>query len=245
MLKKQPKKWRIWKNRNILFIKTIRGFIISLHSRLTIFWEKKYYKLYTSIRNLPLARFFDILNTNDYRYLLKLKDYDNLPKIKMDLSEIWADIYEDFLIKSDNKEYKYRFNQIKNIDLLIVEHEQLRYALWVASLKYDDNILKFLKSKGINIDYKNYQKSFEKGKSKLKSLEYKIKFKKKEFEENNNSVKSNSTYEQIIDDIEKYKGHQIDIEKTTVLQFITYLNGLKKQIENARRKNPKGRHIKR
>lgn len=244
MLKKQPKKWQIWRIKNILFIKTIQGFIISLHLRLIIFWEKKYYKLYTSVNRLPLTRFFDILNTNDYRYLLKLKNYDNLPKIKMDLSEIWANIYEDFLIKSDNKEYKYRFNQRKNIDLLIVEYEQLRYSLWVAGLKYDEDILKFLKSKGINIDYKDYKGSFEKGKSKFKSLEYKIKFKRKEFEENNSSIKNESTYEQIIDDIEKYKGHQIDIEKTTVLQFITYLNGLKKQIENARRKNPKGRHIK-
>ena len=193
---------------------------------------------------MPLARFFDILNTNDYRYLLKLDDYDNLPDIKMDLSEVWIDIYEDYLIKSENAEYKYQLELRKSIDLLIIQHEQIRYALWVSGLKYDKNILNFLKSKGINIDYTNI-KSFERGKSKLKSLEYKIKFKKKELEKKTSDKKTNITFEQIIDDIEKYKGHQIDIEKTTVLQFITYINGLKKHAQNARRKNSKRRHIKR
>ena len=60
----------------------------------------KYKKVdfYKSIDFLPIFNFFKVIETNDYRYILKLKDYEKLPK-RINLSELetaWNKMYNDF-----------------------------------------------------------------------------------------------------------------------------------------------------
>ena len=54
--------------------------------------KRKKYKTYTDIDILPVWNYNKVKETNEYRYLLKLEDYLELPKIDFDLSKIWEDI---------------------------------------------------------------------------------------------------------------------------------------------------------
>ena len=233
------------KKRIISYIKKITEVIISWWLKIIIWKEKRSYKWYTGINTLPVARFFDVLNSGDLRYLLKLKDYDNLHKIHFKLDELWNSIYEEYLIISDNKDYKLNFNQRKQILELNTDYEKLRFSVFTYVYNQSEKAKKILIANGIPTDLKD-DLLIQKAKSKLKSIEHKIKFKTKEYKEANKKSNTNiNKYNTIIDDIEKYKGHQIDLEKTTVKTFITYINGLKKHIENAKRENRKKRYNKR
>lgn len=58
-------------------------------------------KLYRSILDLPIWNWDQVKKTEDRRYLIKLKDYDELPKI-----EVPADLWNDLL-----KQYKEDFEE--------------------------------------------------------------------------------------------------------------------------------------
>ena len=54
--------------------------------------RRKKYKTYTDIDSLPVWNYNKVKETNEYRYLLKLDDYSELPEFDFDLSKIWEDI---------------------------------------------------------------------------------------------------------------------------------------------------------
>lgn len=112
---------------------------------------------YNSFDNIPAKVFFNILKTEDYQ-LLKPKPKENK---KADLKALFMTIYDEFFLKSDNKEAKRYLELTKNIALLeykISVVKQILYLLhyYPKTRKLQADLLKALKDGcGIEIDENN------------------------------------------------------------------------------------------
>ena len=205
-------------------------YIINLWLRFVKIWDYKYYK---SIDFLPLFNFFKVIETSDYRYLLKLKDYEILPKTKHDLKLVWLDIQTQYS-KADDSNYQIiNFTQSKSMQKLQIDFLMIwnLYNLMVVAPDKKET-LKLKKLAGLeNESLKGIEK-------KLKGLRNKIEIKKKDLEKEESKP---IDYCEIIDQIEDIKGRSIDPFKTTVRQYIA----IRKNIKNGNRQNnSKGRNRK-
>lgn len=112
---------------------------------------------YNSFDNIPAKVFFDILKTEDYQ-LLKPKPKENK---KADLKALFMTIYDEFFVKSDNKEAKRYLELTKNIALLeykISVVKQILHLLhyYPKTRKLQADLVKALKDGcGIEIDENN------------------------------------------------------------------------------------------
>ena len=197
-------------------------YIINLWLRFVKIWDYKYYK---SIDFLPLFNFFKVIETGDYRYLLKLKDYEILPKTKHDLKLVWLDIQTQYS-KADDSNYQIiNFTQSKSMQKLQIDFLMI-WNLYNLMVVAPDNkeTLKLKKLAGLeNESLKGIEK-------KLKGLRNKIEIKKKDLEKEESKP---IDYCEIIDQIEDIKGRSIDPFKTTVRQYIA----IRKNIKNGNRQN--------
>ena len=197
-------------------------YIINLWLRFVKIWDYKYYK---SIDFLPLFNFFKVIETSDYRYLLKLKDYEILPKTKHDLKLVWLDIQTQYS-KADDSNYQIiNFTQSKSMQKLQIDFLMI-WNLYNLMVVAPDNkeTLKLKKLAGLeNESLKGIEK-------KLKGLRNKIEIKKKDLEKEESKP---IDYCEIIDQIEDIKGRAIDPFKTTVRQYIA----IRKNIKNGNRQN--------
>lgn len=66
---------------------------------------------YNSIENIPAKTFFDVLHSKDYSLLISTEKNE-------DLEFIFSKIYDDFFIKSDNKEAKRYLELTFNVNFL-------------------------------------------------------------------------------------------------------------------------------
>lgn len=66
---------------------------------------------YNSIENIPAKLFFDVLHSKDYSLLISTEKNE-------DLEFIFSKIYDDFFIKSDNKEAKRYLELTFNVNFL-------------------------------------------------------------------------------------------------------------------------------
>ena len=190
-------------------------------------WDYKYYK---SIDFLPLFNFFKVIETNDYRYLLKLNDYEVLPKTNHDLKLVWLDIQTQYS-KADDSNYQIiNFTQSKGLQQMQINYLVLwnLYNLMIVAPDKKDT-LKLKKLAGYeNLTFKDIEK-------KLKSLRNKIELKKKDYEQK--ETKQVDFY-LILDQISDIKQRTIDPFKTTVRQYIA----IRKNIKNGRQNNTKRRN---
>ena len=77
-------------------------------------------KPYRTIETLPIWHYKKVPSTGDLRYLLKLEDYDELPKkCKIGLQKIWQDIQTEFFEKVDfNDTQDYYFEKSQKLLML-------------------------------------------------------------------------------------------------------------------------------
>ena len=208
-------------------------YIKNLWKKLKQFYRYKYYR---SIDFLILFNFFKLIETNDYRYLLKLKDYEILPevseKLKKKLELTWLDIQNQYSKADDSNYQVINYVQSKGLQKLQIEYLMLwnLYNLMAVAPEHE-NVKKLLKYANLE---KETIKSIEK---KLKGLKNRIAIKQKDFEKPENEKKVD--YNQIIDQIEDIKGRSIDLFKTTVRQYIAIRKNIKngKQQDNAKGSN--------
>jgi hypothetical protein len=66
---------------------------------------------YNSIENIPAKLFFDVLHSKDYSLLVAEQENENL-------EAVFSTIYDDFFVKSDNKEAKRYLELTFNVNLL-------------------------------------------------------------------------------------------------------------------------------
>ena len=195
-------------------------------------------KLYKSINTIPIYNFWKISTENDYRYLIKDVDIDELPDVKID---------DKF-----NKAFILIFDEIKNIDLSIQnsysycqelfskflgtqnEKDRTKYnlqfskylmklnefgnAFEVAGIKNNNLISLFRDYKKKEIDYFNKQ---------LFDFDFRvIKYKKNSEWDLNEEVVSLNLLLKV----------NIDIFKTSTALYYVYKERAKKQIEQQNKK---------
>jgi hypothetical protein len=190
-------------------------------------WE---YKYYSSIDFLPLFNFFKVIETNDYRYLLKLHDYEILPKTELNLQQVWTEIQTQYAKADDSNFQIINFTQAKSLQKMELEYLMFWniYNLMAVAPEHKET-KRLLKYAGLeNETFKTIEK-------KLKALKNRIELRKKDFDKK--ETKSVDFW-RIIDEIEDLKGRSIDIMKTTVRQYIA----IRKNIKNGNRQNNSKRY---
>jgi len=187
------------------------------------------YRYYSSIDFLILFNFFKVIETNDYRYLLKLKDYELLPEISEKLNDklqlTWLEIQNQYSTADDSNYQIINFAQSKGLQKMQIEYLMYWniYNMMVIAPEHKETIrmIKYAKLE------KETVKSIEK---KLKGLKNRILLKCKDLEQKDDKPVD---YLQIIDEIEDIKGRSIDVFKTTVRQYIA----IRKNIKHGKRQN--------
>jgi hypothetical protein len=192
--------------------------------------QSKIYKTYKSSDYLLAWNFFQILKTNDYRLLLKLKDYERLPKIYFDLSKSWTNINNEFLQKTDNQQW--------SVQLLISEHiERLRCDLFKiqsmciyllsGGVKHKKEYEQHLVSFGCKFrdDYEqsivNFLRSSKAG------IEKKIELKKLELKQPDN--KQTQSIDDMLGQMDMQLGYHLNLKEISVTQFIALKKALEKR----------------
>ena len=70
-------------------------------------------KIYKSCKTLNLFRFYEILDSKDYKYLID--DWENVEideKLQKKLDEIWSEIFKEYITLKDDGEIKASFKQL-------------------------------------------------------------------------------------------------------------------------------------
>lgn len=96
---------------------------------------------YNSIENIPAKLFFDILQSKDYTKL-------EASEVGEDLEKVFADIYDDFFVKTDNQEANHYLKQTLDVAFLEYKIATIKqYLHFVYSTKLtEEHRLKLLKS---------------------------------------------------------------------------------------------------
>jgi hypothetical protein len=128
------------------------------------------HKYYKSIEVLPVWNLYKVQKTGDLRYLLILDDYINLPKVNIDLSEVYQNIllqFEelDLKVQSMYLECWYYYNQYKIGDIKNqkANNSFAKYITYLDRIyenyQYDNQI--FETSKDMYIHFKQKYTDFE------------------------------------------------------------------------------------
>ncbi len=76
-------------------------------------------KIYKTCRELSMFRFYEILDTKDYKYLIH--DYDNAEitkELQGDLNEVWGKLFQEYIKLKDDKEIRLSFKKLMMISKL-------------------------------------------------------------------------------------------------------------------------------
>ncbi len=211
--------------------------------------EKNTLKYYNTLETLPIGCFFKIIKTGDIRYLIKLDDYFELPECSLidllDLKNVWEKISMEYinLSKKTNKQTEISFwleREILNLKTDYVYSEWLIYLI-ERGIEVEKSIAEL---NFIGIDIKDGTKEqVEYARNRRGLILNKIKIKRAELKRNNsddNEDKKESSFEDLIAQIERFQGVYIDIWKITVRQWLSYVNQYEqycKELEHGRRQD--------
>jgi len=217
--------------------------IKSIYDLILYRWHKRKYKTFESLEFISVWNFFKVIETNDLRYIFKLKTYSSLPNIKYTPINEWLKLQDDYSKSlADKSLYLY---QIARNELyhLRVNYFILTYAIPVLFTKENIEIIELIRKRGYKFNYSNEQEYLDiimNLRSQCIGLGKKIEFKSSEIEEKYKSKEVNKVdIYKVIGILETYKGRKIDIFTTSMKEFVTIQNGYKEwakaQEENGRR----------
>ena len=204
-------------------------------------------KYYRNCDELPIYRFYKLLETRDYSYLYLDFDEYNKVSIGKNISEVWEKIYEEYLkLVGDNTMLLYY--EVVN-DLLYLE---TRYAIASTLLqqismgKMSEDMLKAyvleLKNWGYRINLENdLQEELKLVIKQLRGSENKIRLKKEEKKqlEKVGSKDKMSLIEQVVKLEQALSRNEIDTKKTVVSKWIALVKEVKVINEQRKKKNGK------
>lgn len=204
------------------------------------------YSYYKSCKYLPIFYFNEVQETGDIRYLLKLKDYEELPEKydKRALKEAWQEInFEYAELGLEDSENRLRFSIDKQIKRLEFEFEHIQMCLDFLQHGWDDEIVKLIKgypsfsSKYKLIKQKPLFPQLERIQKQSKNYISRINMKKAEFKalnpDNKNTKKQ--TLAEIAAILSKHVGYHLDTKKITVIEWQGIINNYTTAIEHGRR----------
>lgn len=181
------------------------------------------YKHYKSIDFCPCWNYGMVLETGDIRYILKLEDYEDLPLDinAEELAKAWQSINNEFgQAHNDNSHviYTVKYQSFVNLQWELFKLEMLRDLNKVApNSKETKEAFKYCKVSPSSVH------------KKIAQVEVKLQLKKKELEEEQEETGQKVDFFTIIDDISNIKGYPINPHTTTLRQFLTIKNNIKKQ----------------
>ena len=202
--------------------------------------EQKSLKYYHSIDFLPVGCFYKVLETGDYRYLLKLDDYDELPECSLNLDEVWESIVKEYLdySKGKNKRVETAFIMECEVVRLKAKFLWLNTKLGLIGVDVDnreEHIREFNEEFDEKLEYtdtddlKRKLQAFSKRTGLIKT-EWKILEKKLERvveKDNDKEFK----FEDIVDNIETYKKFYLDIWKISVTRWLAIIENYKEYVK--------------
>lgn len=194
-------------------------------------------KIFKTCKTLSMFRFYEILDTGDYKYLIE--DYENLEinkELKLKLDAIWGILFKEYITLKDDKEVRLSFKQLAIIDKL--EKKLATCKVLIKGLVYQSTIkgqikyIKELSAWGYPINRNKLLKDeIYRVFRNLKTLHSSIGIKRAQFEKTH---KKELTQEKInldkdIVNVEQTLGggKNIDPEKTMISKWIEYVRKAK------------------
>ena len=188
-------------------------------------------QVYRTIDFLPVWNFFRVVETNDTRYIFKLRNYETIHTRHTAVEE-WSAILEQYFTESIGVKY-YQYRSIKvHILELRQKHLILSNALTVLCVMRDQRMIDLVKKFGYKFNDSSdsdYADSLIALDSQLKGLRKAIELKQKDYE-NTFMIKGKvqDVYD-MVSAIEQFKGFKVDAFTLTVKQFLTYQKELYKE----------------
>ena len=188
-------------------------------------------KIYKSCKTLSIFRFYEILDTKDYKYLID--DYENTEitdDLQNDLDNIWSEIFKEYIVLKDDKQIRTSFKKLAYISKL-----ETKLSICISLLnglveqttkEAQKKYIKELSAWGYPINQnKHIQDEINRIIRNFKTLKSSIKIKKNEY---NKEYKKELTQEKIdIDEqvvnVEQALNNSIDSNSTTVSKWIYYV----------------------
>jgi len=197
-------------------------------------------KIYKSCKTLSLFRFYEILDSKDYKYLIH--DWEDVvidEDLQKELDEIWGEIFKEYITLKDDGEIKASFKQLAFISKLttkLVICSALLDGYVCQSTKkgrkvYSDELREW----GYKIDpTKPLQNQVDRIISQLKTLKSTIEIKEKEHDKQfkKELTEEKITIDEQIANVEEWLGKDhIDPEKTVVARWIAYVKRVQQKVK--------------
>lgn len=198
--------------------------------KILVWYQRKKYDYYKTTMFMPAENFFNIIKTGDLRYMLKLKDYEKLPKIKFDLDKAWNYIYSQFLERTNGQDWAEQMNIRAGIERLRFKYFIISSSCFGLLINYDERFVKNLTELGYKVDIGDVPGSCEKILKSAQGILTMIELKKSELKD---ITKSELTIDDMLAKLDNHLGYHLNLKDITVDNFI----GIKRNLENAGRKN--------
>ena len=201
-------------------------------------------KIFKSCRTLSMFRFYEILNSKDYKYLIE--NYDEIEiddQLKIELTLIWNNLFKEYIVLKDDKEIKLSFRQLALIDKLEKKLEICKLLLealtYQTTRKAQVEYIKELSAWGYAINRrKPLQDEIDRITRNLKSLRSNILIKKAEFEKTHKKElkQEKINIDKDIVNVEHVLNKVINSEETMISKWIEYIKKAKEVNRNLKQK---------
>ncbi len=164
-----------------------------------------------------LWQFKTVIETGDLRYLLRLKDYDDLPEYDVtELTEVWQLIYQEFSDISGGSRADLWLVKVKRLTCMQIDYQRHAAILRLVKLFPDPEFIAEAKADGYMIEIDDFDKTFEKAYTRLMRMKNQIgSFEREQKKEDT----GDPSLDDLIIKLCKYQGYQFDEHKMNVKQF--------------------------
>jgi hypothetical protein len=181
-------------------------------------------KIYDSITNIPIFNFYKVLETDDYSYLYKKKSLRGVKSNSKELFSLWVKIYDEYVLKTDDKTTQNHFILINEVHYLQKRYEVIKTVIESIS-EYNKNVFgNILKEFNVIFNQKDTVKNqMESLKRQLRAATNKLNRKNSELQ----LIKEESSEINLIKEkvqIEQVIKSKIDIYNDTMEEFIEIKN---------------------
>lgn len=187
-----------------------------------------------------MYRFYEILDTKDYRYLLKDYDIEVDEELKKELNKIWIELFKEYIVLKDDREIKKSFRKLALINKLETKlticKELLKCLMHQSTKNGQKALISELSAWGYPINQrKSLQDECERIIKNFRALKSTITIKKKEFEKEHKKELSEEklNIDKQVVNVEQILGNTIDLHKTMVSKWIQYVKLAKYKAKRA------------
>lgn len=190
---------------------------------------------------MNMFRFYEILDTKDYLYLVK--DYENVElssELKVTLEKIWIELFKEYIVLKDSKEIKNSFRLLAYINKLetklFICKELLKCLTHQSTKKGQKMFIAELSEWGYKIDIKKPLKDeIQRVISDFKALKTTITIKKSAFEREHKKELSQEkiNIDKQVVNVEQILGNVINPQTTMVSKWVEYVKIAEKKAKKA------------